>query len=262
MENDLINERNRVQQLDQTARQVYTQLQETQRQLQQVQQQQPQEPEFISNARKQGMQDNEIALGVDIVSQLRSNPIQGARRVLQAAMSHGYNLKDILGTDAQGNVDASNIDMGAVKNMIDTTLQPITEQQRQQQEQERRQQEGQRAYQQFVASHPNADVHMDLITEYVQRKPNLSAEGAYYEIKMFAAQNGLDFSQPLGPQMQAKQQQTQNPQPQQPMQPPLPQGNGVNANTVTQPHNAPANANDDWDSIIESSLQEVGLQRF
>lgn len=264
-ENDLINERNTVQKASQAVRQLQTRLQQAEQHVQQIQQNAPKELEAVSQARKSGMQDQEIALGIDIVAQLKANPIQGVRRVLQSAQAQGYNLKDILGEDVQG---TSGIDMGAVKQMIDTQLQPITEAQRRQQAEEQRQQEGQQAYQQFVATHPNADVHMSLISDYVSRNPNLSAESAYYEIKMFAAQNGLDFSKPLGPQVaQTRQQQTTQQQQQQQQNMPLPNGAGMNTGFDggiggQQPanSNASSGANDDWDSIISTSLRESGMQ--
>lgn len=242
--------------------------------IQQQQQQQPQEPAIITSARQRGISDNELQVGLDIVAQIKTDPIAGARFVLQSAMAQGYNLEQIIGT--QDGVPNSALDMGAVRNMINSAVEPLTNAQQQQQQREQQQNDAQQQYNTFVATHEHASVHMDAIATLCKNNPNLSPERAYYEVKMFAAQNGLDFSQPLGPQvamrsapvtvdqmnqqLQTQQtQQTQQRAPMQPNQPPLPTS-GVSSDLNIQTHGT-ASSDDDWDSIISQSMQEAGMRR-
>lgn len=229
--------------------------------LQTRQQQQPEEPAVVKTARERNLSDQDMQLGLDIVSQIKTNPVQGVQWVLQTAMQQGYTIEQLLGQTPDGQSNVGSLQMGAVKQMIDQAVQPLTQRQQHEQQEAQQREEVQRKYETFVNSHPFSNVHMDAIVDLVQNNPNLTPESAYYEIKLFAQQNGLDFSQPLAPQVQAMQQQQQVPmQPQQPVtaQPPIP-GGGVNPNLYAQtPRHA--NANDDWDSIINESMREANMQ--
>ena len=76
---------------------------------------------------------------------------------------------------------------------------------------------------------------------------------------MYALGQGLDFTQPLMPQVQARNQQQQA-QPAAPVQPTQPMPNGNASSAVETQSPKVANGDDDWDSIVRNSMAESGMQ--
>jgi hypothetical protein len=213
---------------------------------------------FASAPQKMGLTPNEAIQGMQFISDLKTKPVEAARAILQEAMKQGYNLHDIIGT--QEGVEDSSMDMGAINRMIDSKLAPMTQQFTQQQEVQQERQRAQEVVNQFVNAHDYADVHLDTIKHLMQNNPNLSSERAYFEVKTYAMQQGLDFSQPLAPQIEAMQQQVPTPAPvpavaPEPNPKPLPNGN---ANSIVMEQSEVTSGDDDWDSIVRSSMRDAG----
>lgn len=212
--------------------------------------------QFASAPQQMGLTPNEAVQGMQFISDLKTKPVEAARAILQEAMKQGYNLHDIIG-DQEGMGDSS-MDMGAMSRMIDAKLAPMTQKFTQQQQVDQERATQQNVVNQFVANHEFADVHLDTLKHLMQNNPNLSSERAYFEIKTYAIQNGLDFSQPLAPQMEAMQQPVPAPVTplQEPNPKPLPNGN-VNSDVIVE-QSVIASGDDDWDSIVRSSMRDAG----
>lgn len=279
MEGELGNARTTIQRAAQEVNTLRSQVQQLQAQAQQPQA----EHAYVSQAKQKNLSDREVQVAFDIVAQLRDNPVAGVQWVLQSAMAQGYNMEQLLGTTQDGAPNPA-LNMGAVRQMIDSAVKPLTEQQQREADARQQQQDAQTQYNNFVQTHQHADVHMEAIAQLCQRNSNLSPERAYFEIKSYAMQHQLDFSKPLGPQLAGRQQpphgmqppmtveqynqqfgqgqqpaQQQGGAPMQPNNPPIPQG-GVNPDLTVQSHDS-AGANDDWDNIISTSMREAGMRR-
>lgn len=211
----------------------------------------------LNNLPKQyNLNEQEVGLGLHIINQLKTSPVEAGRWILQEVMKSGYNLQQILG-DVEG-VPSSSLDMGAISRLIDEKLSPITNNFQQQESQTQTTAENKRNGEQFVATHDYADVHLDAIVNLMKSNPQMSSERAYFEVRQYAQENGLDFTQPLGQQIEARRK--VDPNVQQSNQPNrvMPDGNSASTTTTQQPTDV--NADDDWDLIINQSMSEAGMQ--
>lgn len=244
-------------------RRMYEKLQRTERTARHFEsevtrlQQEVEQNAALNNLPKQyNLNEQEVGLGLHIVNQLKTSPAEAGRWILQEVMKSGYNLQQILG-DVEG-VPSSSMDMGAITRLIDEKLSPITEQYQQQESQAKVATENQRAAEQFIATHDYADIHLDAIVNLMKQNPQMTSERAYFEVRQYAQANGLDFTQPLGQQIDARrnapaQQQVVN-QPNRVM----PDGNATSTTETQQP--VEVSADDDWDKIINQSMSEAGMQ--
>lgn len=185
--------------------------------------------------------------GLQLVKQFKQRPIDVARHILQETMKLGHSLNDIIG---QGGGPQS-LDMRAMTQLLDERLGPLQRREDEAQKQREIEERAQREYTQFLVQHEHADLHEPVIVALMQRE-NLAPSAAYYKMQAWAYQNGLDFSQPLGPQIQARR---SNPQgAQKPMSP------GSDAGAITTQEAVPfASADDDWDSIVKQQMRANGL---
>jgi len=209
---------------------------------------------FANQPGKLGLSNDESLIGMQLMQQLKSDPVAAARQILQTAVSKGYNIQDIIGTAHGAN---SAVDMGAIEQMISQKLAPITQREEAYQAQQSQQANDAEMKRQFISKHEFSEIHLDPITTLLQNNPNMSPEQAYYEVKTYALSNGLDFTQPLGAQVQARGVGGNNQNVNQPNRG-MPNGNS-SRNVQTQ---APAQANgdDDWDAIVRNSMAESGMQ--
>lgn len=242
-------------------------MQQKDQQIAQLQQQLSQ-VQMIGGLDKQyGLDQEDLRVGMPIIAEFKKDPVQAARNVLQMVMGMGHNLSTILGQEAK---DA--VEMGAIQRMLDQKLAPlqkIEQSAAQQQEAQRQQSYVEQQIREFTDSHEYATVHMDAIDNLLGRRPELTPERAYYEIRMFAMQHGLDFAKPLGPQIEAlnaqnddQQQNTrQIPVNRQTVRQQRPMPNGVSSQ-----RNAPlaeveeAEPSSDWGSIIGNALRSNGFR--
>jgi len=217
---------------------------------------------------KLGLDMQETQMGLQAIASFKKDPVATARWMLQETMRLGYDLPSIVGKDAQGQMTSGSMDLAAVKSMISEQLQPIIGDREAQQQQSQAQENAQREYDKFVAKHENATIHESAIASLVTRDKTLTPEVAYWQLREYAATNGLDFTKPLGPQVQDRQQGGQqqqtpapngnaNPQAQNNQQMPMPNGGAPTADMQSGP--TLADPDDAWDNIVNQSLREAGM---
>jgi hypothetical protein len=155
------------------------------------------------------------------------------------------------------------MDLQAVGRMIDNKMAPLTQQQQQEQQAQRVRAEAQVTLDNFLQTHHEAEANLSTIAEMLKHQPGLSLHDAYLRLVQWSAQNGLDYSQPLAPQIAARQQ----PQPNQPQnqpqgnnQRPLPQGRSAASGAAPVGGAAQFNENSSWSDIIRDSMRETGMQ--
>lgn len=204
-----------------------------------------------------GLDNNDMARAIDIASRIkRGDAVGAAKEVLAIIAAQGYNVTDLLGPEV-----GDSIELRAVRQMIDERLAPVTRQEQARQATSEAAQRGRQQYERFIADNEYADVHADDIVKVMQRE-GVNPQTAYNRIMMFAAQNGLDPSQPLKPQLLHRMQQAQSRQTHQQRQQtkPMPNGAATTRTAGAVPSVPLANADDDWGTIIRGVQSTMGVQ--
>lgn len=214
---------------------------------------------------KLGLSLSEAEMGLQAIASFKKDPVATARWMLQETMRQGYNLQQIVGADAKGQINGGSLDLQAVRSMISEAVQPLVGDRQAQQRHTEAEVAAQREYEGFIAKHEHATVHDDVLANMMRSDPNLSPEVAYWQLREYAAKRGLDFSQPLRAQVQAQEQGGQRtnghaqPRPNAPQQQHQPMPNGSAPTQAMQQGPNMANPDEAWDVIVRQSLAEAGL---
>ncbi len=194
-----------------------------------------------------GLDNDDVAKALDFAGRMKKGDVLGvAKDILAMVTAQGYNVTELLGQDV-----GDSIEMRGLKRMLDERLAPLTREDQARTAQAEAERVGRQNYERFVADNEYADVHANDIVSLMQRD-NINPQTAYNRLYQFVVQNGLDFTMPLKPQIEARMAQQQG-QPQVPnghtVQRPMPNG-GATRRSGAVPTIALANADDDWGSII------------
>lgn len=200
-----------------------------------------------------GVSREDYNLGVQLIAQWNQDPLTMCREMVAKTMARGFNATDIIGKEA-GNA----IEMSALRQLINEA----TAGQRQREEMDRTvaQNRGvaQQRYDAFMGRYPDAGPHADAIADLMASR-KISAEEAYHEIRFFSLQHGLDFSQPLGPQVAARQQNNAPPAPQpngRTQRAPMVNGGGGGSRDHLTNNTVYADANSSWSEILNSVITQ------
>lgn len=228
-------------------------------QVQQLQNNAQQIDQIAGMPAQHGLSPQDVNAGMRIMSEFKRDPMAVAKWALQETLALGYNLKQIVGDGAGG------IEMQAIAKMIDDRVGPVVQKTQQQTEQERARDVATQQYNAFMAKHDYADVHEDALAAMIKQNDQLTPETAYWQLREYAARHQLDFTQPLGPQMQQRQQpaparHVSQPQPQPQQRPSAPMPAGVAPAAAPQTQNPFADPNSDWEDIIADSMRAAGMQ--
>lgn len=235
-------------------RRLKAQLDERTAQLNSIAQQVGEVKALATSIQQYGLDNNEVAQALDMAGRMKRGDVLGvAKDVLAIIAAQGYNVSDLLGSDV-----GDSIELKAINRMIDQRLAPITRQEQDRRRQEEAAQRGQIEYNKFVAQNDYADIHANDIVQ-VMRREGVNPQTAYNRLLQFATVNGLDFSQPLGPQVVARieaekrraQQSNGN------RQKPMPNGAATRRSGAI-PAQPLASADDDWGSIISEVQRTIG----
>lgn len=201
---------------------------------------------------KLGVSKEDFNEGITLMSKWRSDPLGVAKEIVARAMSFGYNATDILGKNA-----GDSLEMSALRRLVDEATAPMKQQRERETQQQQEQTRGQQEYNAFVTRYPLAEVHADAIARLMSN--GSPAVDAYFAVKEFALENGLDFNSPLGPQVAAMRNGGQRhtpPQDQRRSAAPMPNGGRTNNSQLTdQP--AMADARDDWGTILSDVMRHT-----
>jgi hypothetical protein len=198
-------------------------------------------------------QDQVIAIRV--MADFMRDPVRTLQGLVEEVKSKGYSIPFL----DQGVTPG--MDMAAIQRMIDTKMQPITQQRQEAQQQAQFRQAAERDLDVFLGDNQEANSNLDVLAEMLQAQPGLSLHSAYTKMIRWAHENQLDWTQSLKQQLASRQQPTPPQQPTQQRQTrPLP--NGRSAGNGAQPVNGQAsqfNENASWSEIIRQSMQEHGV---
>jgi hypothetical protein len=201
-----------------------------------------------------GLTPDESLAARQMVSKYKTDPIGTLRFLLAETAAAGHNLSDIV----------PGLDGLAMQRMLDAKLQPLVGQS-QNRSTERDQIVSVQAHvEQFYNKFPDARQHDDALGKVVTAL-KCSPEEAYFALRNEVQKKGLDWYQPLEPQItalrardaaaQGASQKVVVPQP-----PSLPSGRpGIGANLTDTPN--VAHESTDWDDIIRSGMRDAGLSQ-
>lgn len=236
-----------------------TQLEERTQQLNEIASSVGELKSLATSIRSYNLENTEVAQALDLAGRMkRGDHVGVAKEVLAMIVAQGYNITDLLGGDV-----GDTVEMKAIQRMLDERLAPITRQEQSRVREQEVQTTAMRQYQQFVSQNEHAEVHADVIAALAKRD-GITVQTAYNRLLETAYQNGLDFSQPLRPQILARKEAAGNPNGQQPQ-------NKPNAQTKPMPNGAAtrmnggapqipmASADDDWGSIIKDVQRTIGV---
>lgn len=209
-----------------------------------------------------GLDMRETELGLQAIASFKKDPVATAKWMLQETLKLGYNLGDVLGKDAQGQVSGGSLDLQAIKGMIAEQVAPLVQDRQAALQQTELQEAAQRDYDAFMAKHDHASVHEDVLTRLLQQDASLTPEIAYWQLREYAAKHGFDFTKPLREQAVSResgqqQQPNGNATPKAQSQQPMPNGGAPQADMQTA--GVYADADEAWDSIVNQSLREAGF---
>lgn len=194
-----------------------------------------------------GMEDpQQVNRAIRLYKDLQANPQAVVTKLLAELKQAGHNVEGI----------GSAVD-NSVLQQLNQRIEQLSEKP-QQFDQEQFENEITQEVTQFLGKFPDAVTHeamiASLMNESAARGQPLSMEQAYFQLKNAAAHHGLDWSQPLLPQVEAKRsQQTQQ-------RAPITNGRPAAAVQPTQeinPVNTP-NASEDKDDIIRQAMRDAG----
>lgn len=196
-------------------------------------------------------------IAIRVMSDFMRDPVKTLEYLVAEVKSKGYQIPFLTQGVTPG------MDMTAIARMIDGKLQPITQQHQQTLQQQQIVEKSTQELNTFLNENEEAHANLDVLSEMLQAQPTLTLHGAYTRMIRWAHEHGLDWTQPLKPQLATQGQQPTHQQPTQQPTRPLPargaRGNG--AQPVEQPNSGQSfNENASWADIIRSAMRESGVQ--
>ena len=194
-----------------------------------------------------GLNNEEALQGLRLIASYKKDPNATIQYILTEARTAGHNVN----AENQGQMD-----LAAVSRMLDQRLGPMLQDRADQQRTSEADAEATRQYQDFTTRFPDAVLHEDVIAGVLKRNPTMSPDAAYYQLRLWAQEHGLNWNQPLQAQVQAAQQGGNTQQP----IPPLGGGRGGNAPvTDTARAASVAGADADTGDIVKEAMREAGM---
>ena len=196
--------------------------------------------------------DNQV-IALRVMGDFLKDPVRTLQSLVEEVKSKGYTIPFLTEGVNPG------MDLNAIQRMIDAKMAPITQaQQREQQQQAERARVSQQL-DSFLVTNPEANANLGVLAQMMQAQPSLTLHDAYTNMIKWCYQHGLDYSQPLQPQVDAANNGQQQPTHQQPTTRPLPNGRSASQG-ATQIDGARAfNENTPWSDIIRHSMEESGM---
>ncbi len=206
-------------------------------------------------AKRENISLDEYGAALQMFASYKKDPLKTVQTLLTLMEQSGRDISSIRQGQGVGVADIRS----AVQEIVQEAIKPfsfLTEQQRQSQEQQALHDEVITEYQSFIEEYPDARTHEETIAN-VMRDKQVNHREAYFAVRAFAAENGLDWKQPLAPQLMAR---DRKPSGEGNNRRPLPNMNG--RNRVEQAHVPDGardqhNASDSWDTIARKSIKDV-----
>lgn len=204
-----------------------------------------------------GLQPDQTVTALQLFANYIKNPVETIKYILTEAKAAGHNV-DNIGV-------GGTLDMAALGRVIDQRLAPLTEQHQQMQLAQQAAREAEQVWGGFIDRFPDAPLHEQAMVTIMQRDPSLDLTAAYFMLKSWAQEHGLDFGKPLAEQYAARLQQNggNNTDTRTATQQRggLPNGRGGNTATtmVNMQPGGIASENMSSSDIVKEALREAGI---
>lgn len=195
---------------------------------------------------------------IRVMADFMRDPVKTLEYLVAEVKSKGYPIPFL----EQGVTPG--MDMTAIARMIDNKMAPLTQREQAAQVEVQQRQMAERNLNTFLEDNREANANLDVLAEMLQAQPGLPLHTAYTKMISWAHENGLDWTQPLKPQIAAQRQQPnpQQPTQQQAPQRPLPGRRSANGNGAAPVGNGQVqqhNENASWSDIIRHAMSEHGV---
>lgn len=218
--------------------------------------------EVTREAARLNVQPQDQIAAIRVMADFLRDPVRTLQYLVEEVKSKGYPIPFL----EQGVTPG--MDLNAIQRMIDQKMAPITQQHQQTLQQQQLRQRAEQELTTFINENQESQENLDVLAEMLQAQPTLTIQSAYTKMIRWAHENGLDWTQPLKPQVAALQQGGgQQPTHQQPSQQPnRPLPGRRSAGTGAQPLNngqdtsQQFNENASWADIIRSAMHESNLR--
>ncbi len=134
-----------------------------------------------------GLSPQELMTGAHIMASLKADPVAAAKYILTQVQAAGHNIEGIGG----------GVDMKALRAMLNEAMQPFTQEHEGRVADARARSEASDVYNDFISSFPDARIHDESLARLLESEPKLTPEAAYYKLRTFYLERGLDFTKPL-----------------------------------------------------------------
>jgi len=192
---------------------------------------------------------------LELRARAEQDPINTVRDIVSRVLASGVTMDQIFGNDAVPNINAN-----LIKNELDKRLGPLQRREEQAARSERINQRAAEQLDDFLFNHEHANVHGVEISQLVDAQ-QLSPERAYFELRSWAERRGMDFSQPLRPQVLAAMQQARGgggrQQPQRRTTPAGARGNGQMETLERGTARGDFKSNAPWGAIARAVYTEI-----
>ena len=247
---NIIAEGGRERRMFEHAQKIGRDYQQLQTQHQQLQTQLQQFSSFQATQQQFGLDPQQQVTAMQIMSDFQKDPVAVVTALVTELRSKGHNLPFLQGTSPQ-------MDMAAMQKMIDSRLAPLTQPQQEQQAQQQRVEQATVAFNQFLEHAPEASNNLDVIHQLLVNEPSLTLERAYIKLTSWAQSNGLDYTQPLAAQIEARQQAQPGTQPQ--TTKPLPNGRSLAGSAqAVDAATRQYGGDESWESILRNTMKQTG----
>jgi len=217
--------------------------------------------EVTREAARLNIKPEDQIIAMKVMADFLRDPVRTVQYLVEEVKSKGYPIPFLTEGVSPG------MDMNAIARMIDQKMAPLTNQQQQSVQQQQLRQRAEQELNAFLGDNTEAEQNLDVLSEMLQAQPGLTIQSAYTKMIRWSHEQGLDWTQPLKPQIAARQQQGQQPthqQTQQPNQRPLPGsrsvGTGAQRANNANGSGAQFNENASWAEIIRSSMEENNIR--
>lgn len=207
-------------------------------------------------AKAAGLNAEEYAAGISLITAYKKDPKVAINFMLQQAQARGIDLGEIV-PNAGGVTEASlrNAVAEVLNNVIQEKFGYVFEERQKQQQEVELQQQANQEYEGFIQTYPDARIHGAAIADVMEASGKSMTE-SYLMLQNWTLRNGLDWTKPLAPQVEAKRQQNAEPNGGGNNHR-LPDLNGRNNNGGVVHDRRLASADESWDSIIKSTVSEI-----
>ena len=189
----------------------------------------------------------ELTTGAQLIASYKENPVNTIKYMLTQAQANGYNIDDLGG----------NVDMGAIKSLVENALAPLVSEQQQRIDTQEIEVRANEVYNGFITKYPDASIHESSLARLLTEDPSLSPEAAYYKLQSYYSSRNLDWTKSLETlQNEAAKANAENTRAN--TQPQPPEGGGVSNNNVTDTANV-ADINVSFDDIIKEEMAKAGI---